>query len=82
MATWRGTIFTFWAMPMAATAWGPKGEVKLFKMVIPVTLSRFWMEAGIPTPQIPSTIPFRKPNFLGEMHTTVVFLRTYSRMKK
>ena len=40
------------------------------------------MEAGIPTPQIPSTIPFRKPNFLGEMHTTVVFLRTYSRMKK
>ena len=59
-------------MPMAARAWAPKGEAKLLRMVMPVTLSRFWMEAGTPTPNTPSTMFFRRQKALGEMQTQVV----------
>ena len=67
---------------MAATASAPKAEAKLLSRVMPVTLSRFWMEAGIPTCSTPTTMGRRKQNLRGSMQTLVVCRRRYSRTKK
>ena len=56
-------------MPMAATALEPKAEVKLFSTLMPVTLSRFWMEAGMPTAHTPTTMCRLNENILGLTHT-------------
>ena len=63
------TELIFWAMPMAATALEPKAEVKLFSTLMPVTLSRFWMEAGMPTAHTPTTMCRLNENILGLTHT-------------
>ena len=48
-------MLIFWEIPIAATASEPNTEVKLFSTVMLVTFSRFWMEEGMPTPQMPAT---------------------------
>ena len=63
------TELIFWAMPIAATALEPKEEVKLFRTLMPVTFSRFWMEAGTPTANTPSTMWRWGLNILGLTHT-------------
>ena len=67
---------------MAATALAPKGAVKLLSTVMPVTLSRFWMEAGMPTPHTPLTMSPWKVKCFGWMRTKVLPRRTHSRTKK
>ena len=69
MAIWKVTELIFWAMPMAATASEPKEAVKLFSTLMPVTFSRFWMDAGMPTAHTPTTMCRLKPNILGLTHT-------------
>ena len=64
-----GTMLIFCAMPMAATGLAPKLAVKLVSRVMPVTLSRFWIDAGMPTPQTPTTTCRRSLNALGRMQT-------------
>ena len=68
-AIFMGTMLIFWAMPMAATASAPKLEVKLLSTVIPVTFSRFWIAAGMPTAHTPETMTLSSRNMLGRMHT-------------
>ena len=68
-AIWNGTVLIFCAMPIAATASEPKEAAKLFSTVMPVTLSRFWIEAGTPTPQTPRTMRTVGRNCRGLMHT-------------
>ena len=46
-----------------------KAAMKLLRMVMPVTFSRFWIEAGIPTPQMPLTRFFCGLNAVGAMQT-------------
>ena len=69
METCMGTWLIFCTMPIAATALAPKAAVKLLSTVMPVTLSRFCMEAGTPTPKTPSAISFVQRYILGEMLT-------------
>ena len=65
-----GIMYSFWLMPMAAMAAAPKGAVKLFRMVEPSTLSRFWMAAGMPTPRMLRTcLPLSLRSWKGFMHT-------------
>ena len=52
------------------------------RIVIPVTFRRFWMEAGIPTPNTPRIINFWKLFERGSSRTQVVFLRAKSSTKK
>ena len=49
---------------------------------MPVTLSRFWIEAGTPTWNTPRTIGRRNPNLRGSIQTQVVRRRTYKSTKK
>ena len=64
-AIYSGTMLIFWEIPIAATASEPNTEVKLFSTVMLVTFSRFWMEEGMPTPQMPATrqaLPWPSPD--------------------
>ena len=76
MATYIGTMFIFVHMPMAARAAVPKGAARLLRAVLPTTFSRFWMEAGTPTPHTPAIIFLSSEICLGEMLTQVKFLFT------
>ena len=62
----------FCEIPIAATASEPKDDVKLFKIVMPVTFKRFWIAAGIPTLHIPIKIGFWGRNIDGRMQTYVL----------
>ena len=81
MATYMGTMLILVQMPMAARAAVPKGAARLLRTVLPTTFSRFWMEAGTPTPQTPRMILFSSEICLGDMLTQVVprFTNRYTR---
>ena len=82
MEIYIGIMPIFCEMPIAATAASPAAAVRLLSTVIPVTLSRFCIEAGIPTPQMPKTMFLLKLTFLGSMQTKVFLRLTISRTKK
>ena len=82
IAIWNGTMLTRCAMPMAATGSEPYADVKLLRIVMPVTFKRFWMEAGMPTPHTPLTICLDGRNMEGLMHTYVLPRFTNSSTKK
>ena len=69
-------------MPIAATASAPCSEVRLFSSVMPVTFSRFCIDAGTPTAHTPSTMNFCSETRLGSMHTYVSFLLSTIRTRK
>ena len=54
----------------------------MFRIVVPVTLSKFSMEAGMPTPHTSMTISFLIRNFRGLIQTNVFPRFTYRRTKK
>ena len=65
----RGTMLIFWAIPMEATTSEPKEAAKLFSRVMLVTFSRFWIQAGIPTANMPRRMVLSKENIFGDTDT-------------